>query len=601
MNTAPEEVKSKLDIVEIVGEYLQLTKGGGQSMKGLCPFHTEKTPSFYVHRDRQFFHCFGCGESGDLFTFYQKIENLEFPDALRELAERAGVELPSYDPKAKSERGELLAVLEDAARFFEACLKHEIGERARNYLKERGLKDVTVGEFRVGYAPGSWEALVTALGKKGHTMKRIVEAGMAIESERGRKPYDRFRDRVMIPITDEKGHVIGFTGRIMPDNPEADRTGKYINTPETPVYKKRKVVFALDKARDHIKAADFAVLVEGQMDVISSHEAGVKNVVAVSGTALTEDQIDLIKRFSKRLALAFDADVAGQNAMAKSLPHAWGVGMQVLVVTLPDGFKDPDEVIRADATKWEDAITHAEDMVAYSVDRALASVEANDPFSKKKAISELKPIFALLRDDVLHAHWVHTVAERLGLPDEAVRKDLRGMPSKKASGNDSGSKQVREPDRPSSREEKLTQRLISLILNHPDRYLSKLKELDVRWIPDGYLLELAKKLKASYTDSDHDLLTQKEVFSWFEEVRRDHQEMPPIHAFVLLKERDMAGWTEEALTQEFDACLTQLEISALKRQKKELVAAIAEAEAAGDSERAARLAGRLEELTKTHA
>lgn len=601
MSNAPEEVKSKLDIVELVGEYLQLMKGGGQSMKGLCPFHTEKSPSFYVHRDRQFFHCFGCGESGDVFTFYQKIENLEFPDALKDLADRTGVELPSFNPQARSDRAELLAVLEDATRFFEAALKHEVGERAQKYLKKRGLKEETVKDFRMGYAPSSWDAMMNALLKKGHSPKRIVEAGMAIESDKGKKPYDRFRDRVMIPISDEKGHVIGFTGRIMPDNPEADKTGKYINTPETPVYKKRKVVFALDKAREYIKAADCTVMVEGQMDVISSHEAGIKNVVAVSGTALTEEQIDLIKRFSKRLALAFDADVAGQNALTKSLPHAWSVGMQVLVVTLPGEYKDPDEVIRGDATLWEAAIKNAQDMISFSVDKAMADVDSADPFSKKKALESLKPIFALLRDDVLHAHWVHTLAELLGLPDEAVRKDL--LITKKVSGRSVTSTQTEETGTSpgSSREEQLTQRYISLILNYPKKNLSSVERFVTAWAPRGYLQDLVKTLKERYTTSDHDLLSQEEVFSWFEEVRRDHQEMPPINAFILLKERDMAGWTEEALTQEIDACLTELEKSAKKHQIKEFVAALAEAESAGDSERASRIAKRLEELTKTHA
>lgn len=602
--TAAEEVKSKLDIVDLVGEYVRLMKGGGQSMKALCPFHQEKTPSFYVHRDRQFFHCFGCGESGDLFTFYQKAENLEFPDALRELARRAGVSLPDHDPKAGSERAAALAVLEDAAKFYQAALRHEVGGRAREYLAGRGLKEATLQEFGIGYAPNSWEALVSALAKKGHDLRKIVDAGMAVPSDRGRAPYDRFRDRVMIPIRDEKGVIVGFTGRIMPDNPEAERTGKYVNTPETAVFHKKRVVFALDRAREHVKAANFAVLVEGQMDAISSHEAGVKNVVAVSGTAFTEEQIDLLKRFCGRIAIAFDADIAGKNALAKSLPHAWKNGLQVLVIVLPEGFKDPDEVVRKDPELWRRAIAEAKDMVAWSVDNAMSGVRQDDPFSKKQALAALKPVFALLADPVLHAHWVHVLAEKMGLAEEAVMKELSGTGRPEAGGRESkfnGQKSNAKGQMPGAerRETLLALRLLTLILNLPERFLAKVRELDHEWIPEGYSRELVKMLKARYSGRDQSLLRPQEVFSWFEDLKPEFPDMPSVEHLAMLKERDMSGWTDEDLEREFAACAEELAKLFRGRRAKELVAAVAEAERSGDAESAARLARRLEELKKS--
>lgn len=601
MSTAPEEIKSKLDIVELVGEYVQLQKGSANSMKALCPFHGEKTPSFYVHRDKQFFHCFGCGESGDIFSFYQKIENVEFLDALKELASKAGVRLPDYDPKKQSERAAILAVLEDAAKFYEAALGHDIGKRGRAYLEKRGLNAETIKEFGIGYAPNGWENLMKALTKKGHKAQKIVAAGLAIPSEKRKDPYDRFRDRIMVPIRDEKGIVVGFTGRILPDNPDADKTGKYINTPETRVYHKRKLVFGLDMAKEHIKAGNFAVLVEGQMDAISSHAAGVKNVVAVSGTAFSEEQIDLLKRYCGRIAMAFDADVAGQNALSKALPHAWKNGLQVLVVTLSDDCKDPDEVIQKDPALWKKAIETAQDMVEYSVNHAMASVAPTDPFSKKRALESLKPIFALLADPVLHAHWVHVLSSKLDLAEGAIRNELRaGAVTPPKPLHEKRPVQQREP-RKRGREEKLCERYLSLILNHPDRYLAKISEFDVRWAPEGYLEGLVKKLKDQYTKTQNNLLTQKEVFSWFEDVRKQYPEMPPAQALVMLKERDMVGWTEEQLDQEIDACALELSKLAKKRWIKELIAALAEAERGGDAERAAKIAKRLEELTKMQA
>lgn len=601
MSTAPEEIKSKLDIVELVGEYIQLQKGGGNSMKACCPFHGEKTPSFYVHRDKQFFHCFGCGESGDIFTFYQKIENVEFLDALKELAGRAGVRLPDYNPKKQSERAAILAVLEDAAKFFEAALSHEIGKRGKAYLESRGLKEGTIRDFGIGYAPNGWEHLMKALTKKGHKADKIVAAGLAIPSDKGRAPYDRFRDRVMVPIRDEKGKVVGFTGRILPDNPDAEKTGKYINTPETLVYHKKKLVFGLDMAKEHIKAGNFAILVEGQMDVISSHEAGVKNVVAVSGTAFTEEQIDLLKRYCGRIAMAFDADIAGQNALAKALPHAWKNGLQVLVVSLPEDCKDPDDVIRKDPALWKQAIADAKDMIEYSVQHALSTVAPHDPFTKKKALASLKPIFELIADPVLHSHWVHVLSSKLDISEDAVRKELR-IGSAPPPPKFADKKPVEQkPPKIFTREEKLCQRYLSLILNHPERYLAKISEFDVRWAPEGQDQALVKMLKEQYTKSQNSLLTQKEVFSWFEDVRKKYPGMAPTEAYLLLKERDMVGWTEEQLDREVDACALELSKLAKKRWIKELIAALAEAERGGDNERAAKIAKRLEELTKMQA
>jgi DNA primase len=582
--TAAEEIKGKLDLVEIVGEYVKLVPAGGQSMKGLCPFHGEKTPSFYAHRDKQFWHCFGCSEGGDVFTFYQKMENVDFRDAIKELARRAGVQLPEYDPKADSERAAVLAVLEDAARFYEAALKHPAGARAQAYLDRRGVKPETVAEFRLGYAPATWDSAVKALLGKGHAMDAVMAAGLAVASDRNRSHYDRFRDRVMIPLRDEKGAVVGFTGRILPDSPEADKTGKYVNTPETIVYKKRRLVYALDRAKEQIKRADFAVLVEGNMDAVSSHEAGVKNVVAVSGTAFSTDQIDILKRYCTRIALAFDADIAGQNAVARALPHAWKNGLQVMVVTLPEGFKDPDEVIRKDPKLWVQAISGAKDMIAHSVERAVAAVKPGDAYGKRKAIQALKPVFDLLEDPVLRDHWIHETAQKLLLTDDGVREALAAA---KKPLPQPASAPMPAP-KIETREERLSARLFCLMLSEPELFSAHIGAMDDRF-PEGPLRELAKFLKARYTESGKAPSLQD---------LQAAPGLPPIEPILLLKDRDMAEWTPEQLAEEASVCARELEKSAIRKTEKELVGALAEAEQRGDRATANQIAKRLEEVAK---
>ena len=582
--TAAEEVKQKLDLIEVVGEYVRLQPAGGQSLKGLCPFHGEKTPSFYAHRDKQFWHCFGCSEGGDVFTFYQKMENVDFRDALKELARRAGVALPEFDPKADSERAAALSALEDAARYYEAALKHHVGARAQAYLDRRGLKPETIAEFRIGYAPATWDSAVKALQGKGHSIEHIMAAGLAIPSDKSRSHYDRFRDRVMIPLRDEKGTVVGFTGRILPDSPEAEKTGKYVNTPETIVYKKRRLVYALDRAKNQIKKADFAVLVEGNMDAVSSHEAGVKNVVAVSGTAFSTDQIDILKRYCTRIALAFDADIAGQNAAARALPHAWKNGLQVMVVTLPPGFKDPDEVIRKDPQLWVKAISGARDMIEYSIEQAIASVKPQDAYGKRKAIQSLKAVFELLEDPVLRDHWIHETAQKLLLTDDGLREALATAkkPAPASTGPAAPAPKIE------SREERLSARLFCLMLSEPELFSAHAGDLDDRF-PEGPMRELAKFLKAQYSGNGKAPSLQ---------ALQGAPGLPPIEPILLLKDRDMAEWTPEQLSEEAAVCARELEKAATKKTEKELVGALAEAEQRGDRATANQIAKRLEDVAK---
>lgn len=594
--TPVEEVKSKLDVVEVVAEYVRLNPAGGQSMKGLCPFHGEKSPSFFVHRDKQFWHCFGCNEGGDVIAFYQKIEGLEFPDALSELAAKAGIEIKKEDVKDRTERAALLEVLDDAARFFQAMLKHEAyGARARRYLDSRGITEETLKEFAIGFAPNSWEALSTALTKRGRKPEHIVGAGLALTSDKGKGIYDRFRDRIMIPFRDDRGHVIGFTGRILPDSPEADKTGKYVNSPETKVFQKRNFVFALDLAKSHIKAADFAVLVEGNMDAVSSHQAGVKNVVAVSGTAFSEDQVRILKRHTTRMALAFDADMAGQNAMTRAVGFAWAHDIEMRVVHLPPGFKDPDEVVRKDPMLWRKAIADAQEIVTHAVGQALGDAHPGDLRGATAALERLKPIFlAMEQNPVMRDHWIHVVAEKLQLSDDAVRSRL------KEKGQVPSAKFQAKTEVPiiETREEKLAERLLTLMLAEKKLFDIALPKLNVAWMPEGGLRRLAEKLKATYTAGGTSVFEPKGFFASYEAWRRSEPDLPALEPIVMLKERDMAGWSEDQFSDELFACLRELEKSARKRATKEILGALSAAEKRGETARVAELSKQLEELVK---
>ncbi len=609
--TPAEEVKQKLDLTEVIGEYVRLQPAGGQSLRGLCPFHGEKTPSFYAHRDKQFWHCFGCGEGGDVYTFYQKIEGVDFRDALKELAARAGVALPEYDPKADSERSAVLAVLEDAAKYYEAALKHEtVGARGRSYLSKRKLNAATIAEFRLGYAPAAWDALVKGLLGKGHMIEKIVAAGLAIPSDRQRSHYDRFRDRVMVPLMDHKGTVVGFTGRILPDSPEADKAGKYINTPETAVYRKRELVFGFPQAKPHIRAANFAVLVEGNLDVISSHQAGVKNVVAISGTALTGGQLKQL--FGSRgedgghfkIGLAFDNDEAGRKTMKSNLPAvhealraAWGNHVQVYGYLLPDGYKDPDDLIQKDPELWKALLREAKDWAEISFSLAMKDYVPRDPYSAGRVIAKFKPVLAILReqDPVIFDFWTHRLGQALGVTDEALRREI-GQASV-LEGRSLAIPQNAAVPRIETREGRLAERLLCLMLQEEGFFAKHIGALDGRF-PEGPLRTLAEKMRAYYTDFGKAPILQDAFIAWYFDARLADPALPALEPILLLKDRDMAGWTPEQLAEEADVCARELEKTAVKKTEKELVGALAEAEQRGDRAAATQIAKRLEALAK---
>lgn len=425
MPTPVEDIKARLDLVDFINEFVPL-KAAGSNWKGKCPFHNEKTPSFMVSRERGSWHCFGCGRGGDIFSFVQEQEGIDFPEALRLLAKRAGVQLKEYNAKIQSQRTKVLDVLRWVSRYYQEVLKKTSeAEAARKYLQQRQVNEESLEDFQVGYAPAGWDTTYQALRKKGFIDDDIFQAGLTIKKDRGAGYYDRFRNRIMFPISDVHGTVVGFSGRILEAlvDPRGPVPAKYINSPQTIVYDKGRVLYALDQAKQAIKQADRVVLVEGQMDCLMSHQAGVKNVVASSGTALTADQVQLLKRFTTNLVLSFDQDVAGAQAALRGVDQALQAKMDVRVVKLGQG-KDPDELIKQDVEAWRQAVETAQPLMEYYFAEATANRNLKTVQDKKSVVKFLLPIIVKLGDPVEQAHYLQQLADLVHVEEAVLRQSL---------------------------------------------------------------------------------------------------------------------------------------------------------------------------------
>src|SRR6202451_1560444 len=501
-----EIVKQQADIVRVVGDYVKLKKAGAQNFSGLCPFHDEKTPSFSVHATRQFYHCFGCGVSGDVFSFVQKIENITFPEAVRMVAQKMGIPLPkaAYSSPGEAKearlRGQLLDVHERASAFFQECLKRPEGARAREYLLGRGLDEATIARFRIGYAPDSGfllrdrlknefsEELLresglfswkeddglrasgsglapgsTQVSAGSHQQEQIPHSarkglgegnsGIADEGSpqpesRSSKPvvnmYSKFRNRVMFPITSEAGKIIAFTGRTLASDEKAGP--KYLNSPETTIYSKGKVLFNLDLAKEWVRKFDYAILVEGQMDCISVYAAGFHNVIASSGTAFTELQTKLLGRFSKNVVVNFDPDTAGAKATDRTLGLLIEEEFTIKVLTLEQGF-DPDLYIRRKGKdEYENALRHSQKYFDYLIERARTQFPVRNAEGKAKAVNYLLPHVQRIPSRIVRDELAHEIAQKLNIDSAVLRQELRHVAATRSAATVKAPTEAQGPD-----------------------------------------------------------------------------------------------------------------------------------------------------------
>lgn len=412
-----QEIKDKLDIVDVVGSYVSLKKSG-TNFKGLCPFHHEKSGSFMVSPAKQIWHCFGCGEGGAVFDFVMKIENLEFREVLKMLAERAGVKLPEYSKQSKEvedKQNQLKRINAFASEFYRQILLSVKGKTALSYLQGRGLTEKTIGKWQVGYAPEGFHNLEQALLSKGVDLSDLILAGVSVKNENG-KVYDRFRERITFPIFNFIGECIGFSARVLQGS---ENTAKYINSPETPIYNKSKVLFGLNFAKNEIRKKDYCIIVEGQMDCIKLHQAGFSNAIATSGTALTEDQLKLVKRLSQNIMLAFDNDDAGKKAQRRALELALSLGLSVKVVKY-EGVKDPDELVSLGARVFASAVEKSMWAVDYYLEKAQQEFTKDSLEQKKFVQQEVLSLVDLFKDGLEQEHYLKKVSDMFGISKQVL-------------------------------------------------------------------------------------------------------------------------------------------------------------------------------------
>lgn len=420
-----EKVKQQADIVRIVGDYVRLKKAG-QNFMGLCPFHPEKTPSFAVHPVKQFYHCFGCGVGGDVFQFVMEIDKLTFPEALRAVADKIGIPLPERRPRTPEEatatrlRTLLVELHEHAARFFaQQLLQTKEGALARAYLNDRGLTDEVMRTFELGYAPGTGDALLRKLREIGYKNEVLQASGLVNRDDRGAF-YDRFRRRVVFPIANERGKVVAFGGRALGED-----MPKYLNSPETPIYSKSRILYNLHRAKEALRRQDYAVLVEGYLDCIAVHTAGVGNVVATCGTSLTDLQVQLLGRSTRNLVVSFDPDAAGAAATERSLNLVLEQGFQVRVLTLEPG-TDPDSFVRQKgAEAYREKLKDSLRYIDYLLLRVRGLYDLKTQEGKVAALNHLLPYLARVPNRIQRAEWVKPVADGLGIDDALLLQELK--------------------------------------------------------------------------------------------------------------------------------------------------------------------------------
>lgn len=561
MSSSVDKIKERLNIVDVISSYIKLERSGS-NFKSKCPFHNEKTPSFFVSPERDSYYCFGCGAKGDIFTFTEEFEGLDFRGALKVLAEKAGVELIPENPKLKDERERLFDVMNSASLFFERNLSVQ-NDEVREYLKKRGLQDKTIEEWRIGYALPVWQSLGDYLKSKGFTNIEMEKAGLIkIDGERF---YDRFRGRIMFPIFDSSGRIIAFSGRIFHDD---GKSAKYLNSPETELFSKSRTLYGFDKAKLAVKRLDYSILVEGQMDLIMCHQAGYTNAVASSGTALTSGHLEILKRLSNRVIMAFDADNAGFNASARAWQIALSLGMEVKIAELPKGF-DPADLILKHKDQWITALKESKHIIDFYLERILK--EESD--ERKRAVrikNDVLPFLAVIESNIEKSHFVTKIGNATGIKEDAIWDDLKKIKvvsdeqgvigfENKNQENSSGQKLIRK--------DSILRRIIGILFwqeskEKPIISINKARETLEKIIGDKDFIELSKTME----DGKSELIFEAEVYygnkqelekeleNLFLNIKEEYLKINLATAVKELSEAEKAKYSESEMEKILNKC-----------------------------------------------
>lgn len=562
-----DEVKLKTDIVALIGEHVQLKKAG-RNFKGLCPFHSEKTPSFMVSPELQIYKCFGCGEGGDAFSFLEKHEGMDFYEALKFLADRAGVKLEKVSFGDRGEKQKIYEINTLAGRLYQyLLLNHPLGKKALAYLRdERGLAMETIKAFQLGFSPDTPLALSKFLiGKKKQKAEDIEKSGLVYK--KGDDLIDRLRGRIIFPLFDHRGNLAGFAGRLMP-GAKAD-LAKYINTPETPAYHKSNMLYGLNMTRSEIKEAGSAIVVEGELDLISSWQAGVKNVVALKGTALTGEQVKLIGRFANLLILALDSDFAGDLAARRGISLAQNAGLEVRVARLT-GAKDPAEAVRGDLRGYINSLKNAVDVWQFIIDSTILRNDPKTGAGKAKISRELAPVLSSIEDKIVQAHYIKMLSEALDVPVSSVIDEVGKKKKEETKEGETGAKA--EPD---LNAEDWEERFLSLAFQFRPEILEKGETKDL------FLTPLATQIHQSFLKYIRKV-KEFEALEFAKSLPRQLQE-----GFNRMMLRDTEKFLEgpDSLERELTLLERRLKILRLREKGKELEAKIRQYEEAGEKEK----------------
>lgn len=585
-----EEIKDKIDIVDFINARVPLKKAG-RNYRALCPFHQEKTPSFFVNPERQIWYCFGaCDEGGDIISFLQKWEALEFSEALKILAEEAGVKLTyrGLGSEKARKKQKLYEINHLAAEYYSYLLtEHPVGETARAYLKKRGLKKKTTETFKLGYGPKSWDALTKYLVKKKYSPELVEEAGLALFSSKGRSLYDRFRGRIIFPMRDHRGNIVGFSGRTLQEDA---KQAKYINSPETLIYHKRETLYGLDITGKAIRREGSAILVEGEFDVLSSFQEGISNLVAVKGSGLTTDQLRLLKRYTGKIVFALDADKAGEKAIRRGVLMADDEGLDVRVIVLQDG-KDPDEIIHKDPALWRKLVKKPVVYFDYIIDATVDKYGAETAHAKRRIVEKLAEFFARSTNPIVRAHYTKQLATKLELSEEIVSQSLESAEKKiklpRISVPESSSKQNLP------RWQLLEEYLLSLVIQSekPARDLKVVEEvISLDKMPVSAASKVLNKLKQS--------LREKKDLNITKFIESLDKELLSVADKAYLRELSALENTQKRL-KELKNAARELRLLVLRDELKQATAELRQLEQSGDEkEKLKKLNKKVAELSR---
>ena len=614
MDSQVEEIKNKLNVVDIVGSYIKLTKTG-INYRGVCPFHSEKTPSFFVSPSRQMWHCFGCGSGFSIFDFIMKIEGVEFQDALRILAQKAGVELKRENPKLRSERQNLYEICELACTFFEKQLESQTGKEVQDYLSKRGILPDSIKKWRIGYSPDQWSSLTDFLISKGYKREEIVKAGLAVEKEGGNDSYDRFRGRIIFPVFDLNSQVVGFGGRVFSAKGGSVTGGKqfdqniakYINTPQTLIYDKSNILYGLNMAKLSIRKQNQCIVTEGYTDVIMCHQVGFENVVASSGTALTSGHLSILKRYSENLVLAFDMDFAGDSATKRGISLAQEQGFNIKIIGSYGNNKeksDPADIILKDPQLWKDSVEKAKSIMDYYFDSVFSNFNKETADGKKEISRILLPIIKQIPNKIEQSHWIQKLSGEINVKEEIISFELNKIPASQSKSLTQVQEKIEhrlatEPNLSQDTRKKLIEeKIIGLILKDPE-YVKLIEEnqQDIFSSNVQIFLREVKKLV-----ENNNLVNEKKFEEDFKSIISTHLSGLDLDSefknFLLALSLRSEIEYEEDGQGELNLCILELKNIELKKQLNRISEDIRKAEEENDNQKVDNLIDEFNKLTK---